>query len=95
MSLGLTPRQVGLFRSTAGFCDGLVPESSVYGLLHRECHRLFPDEAFADLFTDVGRQVAKAAGLVGRRRVLDSTPLYDAVARMDPSRWSVWRSVGC
>lgn len=26
---------------------------------------------------------AKAAGLVGRRRVLDSTPLYDAVATMD------------
>ena len=25
----------------------------------------------------------KAAGLVGRRRVLDSTPLYDAVATMD------------
>jgi hypothetical protein len=27
--------------------------------------------------------VAKAAGLVGRGRVLDSTPLYDAVATMD------------
>jgi hypothetical protein len=27
--------------------------------------------------------VAKAAGLVGRRRVLDSTPIYDAVATMD------------
>src|SRR3954464_14197978 len=26
---------------------------------------------------------AKAAGLVGRKRVLDSTPLYDAVATMD------------
>ena len=26
---------------------------------------------------------AKAAGLVGRRRVLDSAPLYDAVATMD------------
>ena len=30
--------------------------SSIYGLLHRECHRLFPDEMFADLFTDVGRR---------------------------------------
>ena len=28
-------------------------------------------------------QVARAAGLVGVRRVLDSTPLYDAVATMD------------
>src|SRR5215207_2851309 len=28
-------------------------------------------------------QAAKTAGLVGRKRVLDSTPLYDAVATMD------------
>jgi hypothetical protein len=147
-----------LFRSTAGFCERRVAPESIYGLLHRECHRLFPDEMFADLFTDVGRRsvppmivavvmvlqriegcsdreavdrfcfdarwkyaaggldfdypgfvhtvlvdmrarlarsqapnrifdtvldVAKAAGLVGRRRVLDSTPIYDAVATMD------------
>jgi hypothetical protein len=158
VTLGLAPRQVDLFRSTAGFCDERVAPGSIYGLLHRECHRLFPDEMFADLFTDVGRrsvppmivavvmvlqriegcsdreavdrfafdarwkyaaggvafdypgfvhtvlvdmrarlagsdrpnrifdavlEVAKAAGLVGRRRVLDSTPLYDAVATMD------------
>ena len=141
-----------------GFCEPRVAPGSIYGLLHRECHRLFPDEMFADLFTDVGRrsvppmivavvmvlqriegcsdreavdrfcfdarwkyaagglefdypgfvhtvlvdmrarlaasqapgrifevvlQVARAAGLVGRRRVLDSTPIYDAVATMD------------
>ncbi len=135
----------------------MAPES-IYGLLHRECERLFPDEMFADLFTDVGRRsvppmivavvmvlqriegcsdreatdrfcfdarwkyaaggldfdypgfvhtvlvdmrarlaasdapnrifdavltVAEAAGLVGRKRVLDSTPIYDAVATMD------------
>jgi hypothetical protein len=158
VTLGLTPRQADLFRSTAGFCDGRVAPGSIYGLLHRECQRLFPDEMFADLFTDVGRRsvppmivavvmvlqriegcsdreavdrfafdarwkyaaggldfdypgfvhtvlvdmrarlagsdapnrifdavldVAKAAGLVGRKRVLDSTPLYDAVATMD------------
>ena len=126
-----------------------------YRLLACECHRLFPDEAFAGLFTHVGRrsipprivavvmvlqrvagmsdreavdafafdlrwkyaagalhfdhpgfvhtvlvnmrarlrnserpsrifeavlEVAKEAGLVGRKRVLDSTALYDAVA---------------
>ncbi len=158
MTLGLTPRQLDLFGSTAGFCEGRVAPGSIYGLLHRECHRLFPDEMFADLFTVVGRrsvppmivavvmvlqriegcsdreavdrfcfdarwkyaaggldfdypgfvhtvlvdmrarlaaseapnrvfevvvQVAEAAGLVGRRRVLDSTPIYDAVATMD------------
>jgi hypothetical protein len=135
-----------------------VVPGSIYGLLHREGHRLFPDEMFADLFTDVGRrsvppsivavvmvlqriegcsdreavdrfcfdarwkyaaggldfdypgfvhtvlvdmrarlagsdkpdrifeavlEVARAAGLLGRRRVLDSTPIYDAVATMD------------
>lgn len=32
---------------------------------------------------EVALQAARAAGLVGRRRVLDSTPLYDAVATMD------------
>ncbi len=158
MTLGRTPGQADLFRSTVGFCDGRVAPESIYGLLHRECDRLFPDEMFADLFTDVGRRsvppmivavvmvlqriegcsdreavdrfafdarwkyaaggldfdypgfvhtvlvdmrarlaasgapnrifekvlrVARQAGLVGRKRVLDSTPLYDAVATMD------------
>lgn len=32
---------------------------------------------------DVALGAAKQAGLLGRRRVLDSTPLYDAVATMD------------
>ena len=147
-----------LLRSTANFCEGRVGPDSIYGVLHRECFNLFPDELFGDLFTDVGRrsvppmivavvmvlqrieglsdreaverfafdarwkyaaggldfdypgfvhtvlvdmrarlarsdrpnrifevtlEAAKAAGLVGRKRVLDSTPLYDAVATMD------------
>jgi hypothetical protein len=37
-----------------------------------------PDRVF-----EVALAAAKGAGLVGRRRVLDSTPLYDAVATMD------------
>lgn len=37
-----------------------------------------PNRIF-DVVLDVGRQ----AGLVGRRRVLDSSPIYDAVATMD------------
>ena len=158
MTLGRTPAQADLLRSTANFCEGRVGPDSIYGVLHRECFNLFPDEMFADLFTDVGRrsvppmivavvmvlqrieglsdreavdrfafdarwkyaaggldfdypgfvhtvlvdmrarlarsgrpdrifevtlEAAKSAGLVGRRRVLDSTPLYDAVATMD------------
>lgn len=158
MSLGSTPRQGDVFRSTVEFCAPRVRADSIYALLSRECFRLFPDELFADLFADVGRrsvpplivavvmvlqrleglsdreaverftydarwkyacgglpfdhpgfahtvlvdmrarlarserpnrifertlEVARSAGLVGARRVLDSTPLYDAVATMD------------
>ncbi|MFJ4649642.1 transposase [Nocardia sp. NPDC088792] len=158
MTLGRVPSQGDLLRSTVEFCAGRVAEDSIYGVLHRECGLLFPDEMFVDLFTDVGRRsvppsivavvmvlqrieglsdreaverfafdarwkyaaggldfdypgfvhtvlvdmrarlarsdrpnrifdavldVARRAGLVGRKRVLDSTPLYDAVATMD------------
>jgi hypothetical protein len=157
MSLGLTPTQANVF-TTTDFCSARVAEDSIYGLLHRECFRLFPDELFADLFADSGRncvpplivavvmvlqriegcsdreavdrftfdarwkyaagglgfdypgfvhtvlvdmrarlraserpdrifevvlEMGRRAGLVGRRRVLDSTSLYDAVATMD------------
>ena len=37
-----------------------------------------PDRVF-----EIALDAAKAAGLVGKKRVLDSTPLYDAVATMD------------
>jgi hypothetical protein len=158
MTLGLAPKQADLLGTTAAYCDERVAPESIYGILHRECFRLFPDGMFADLFTDVGRrsvppmivavvmvlqriegcsdreavdrftfdarwkyaagglsfdypgfahtvlvdmrarlarsdgpdrifqvtlEAAKQAGLVGRKRVLDSTPLYDAVATMD------------
>ena len=35
---------------------------------------------------EVTVEIARQAGLVGRRRVLDSTPIYDAVATQDTSR---------
>jgi Transposase domain (DUF772) len=161
MTLGLAERQGNLFDDVERFCDETLDERSIYVFLHRERERLFPDEAFADLFEDRGRRsvapsvvatvmvlqrleglsdreaverfcfdsrwryaagvggydtggpksfvhtvlvdmrerlrksenpdrifeaafsAAKAAGLLGKRRVLDSTPLYDAVATMD------------
>ena len=158
MTLGLTPKQGDLLRTTVGYCEPRVGTGSIYAVLNRECFGLFPDEMFADLFTDVGRrsvppmivavvmvlqriegcsdreavdrftfdarwkyaagglafdypgfvhtvlvdmrarlaasdrpdrvfevtlEAAKAAGLIGRKRVLYSTPLYDAVATMD------------
>lgn len=158
MSLGKSPTQSAMFGAEIGLCEALLGESSIYRLLHRDCHRLFPDELFSDLFRDSGRrsvpprivavvmvlqrleglsdreavdrfafdlrwkyaagglqsdypgfvhtvlvdmrarlrasehpnrifeavlEVAKQAGLVGRKRVLDSTALYDAVATQD------------
>ena len=56
MSLGLSPRQQDMFQGTTGFCEPLVAPDSICGLLHRECHQLFPDEMFADLFCDIGRR---------------------------------------
>ena len=56
MSLGHSPTQPDVFRSTASYCEGRVPEDSIHALLHRECFALFPDEVFADLFTDIGRR---------------------------------------
>jgi len=56
MSLGRSPTQPDVFRSTASYCEGRVAPDSIHALLHRECFALFPDEMFADLFTDVGRR---------------------------------------
>ena len=56
MTLGLAPKQGDLLRSTVSYCEGRVAADSIYAVLHRECFTLFPDEMFADLFTDVGRR---------------------------------------
>ncbi len=158
MTLGKSPTSEDAFRSGTSFCRDHVSATSIYALLYRESHRLFPDGAFADLFADIGRasvpprivsvvmvlqrleglsdreavdritfdlrwkyaaggldfdyagfvhtvlvdmrarlrrsdrpnrifeialEVAREAGLIGRKRVLDSTALYDAVATQD------------
>ena len=57
MTLGVAPRQPDLLCTTVRFCEGCrVAPESIYGVLHRECFSLFPDEMFADRFTDVGRR---------------------------------------
>jgi len=158
VTLGLAPRQADLMKGTTDFVGGRVADDSIWAVLHRECHVLFPDELFADLFTSTGRRsvpprivavvmvlqrlfglsdreavqafefdarwkyacggldfdypgfvhtvlvdmrarldrsarpkrifevtldAAREAGVVSARRVLDSTPLYDAVATQD------------
>jgi len=55
MSLGPAPAQGDAFRSSASFCRERLSPTSIYGLLHRESHRLFADESFADLFAEIGR----------------------------------------
>src|SRR6266568_1430142 len=56
MALGLADRQGDLLDDVARFCDEVLPESSIYAELYRERDRLFPDEMFADLFSDRGRR---------------------------------------
>ena len=55
MSLGRAPRHEDLHRSTRAACEARLPEPSIFRLLSRASHRLFPDEAFVDLFSDIGR----------------------------------------
>ena len=43
-------------KGTASFVEGRVGDDSIWAVLHRECHVLFPDELFADLFTVTGRR---------------------------------------
>lgn len=38
------------------FCEATLPANSVFSVLHRERDRLFPDEMFADVFSDRGRR---------------------------------------
>ncbi len=145
-------------KGTASFVESRVKDDSIWAVLHRECHVLFGDELFADLFESTGRRsvpprivavvmvlqrlfglsdreaveafefdarwkyacggldfdypgfvhtvlvdmrarldrserprrifevsldAARRAGIVSAKRVLDSTPLYDAVATQD------------
>ena len=56
MTLGLAERQGDLLDEVTRFCGEAVADDSVYALLHRERDNLFPDEFFADLFTDRGRR---------------------------------------
>src|SRR5258708_30945646 len=56
MSPWVTPGSPDLYRSTRELCEPRLKPTSIYRLLAEQGHRLFPDEAFADLFDDVGRR---------------------------------------
>ena len=56
MTLGQAERQGDLLDDVNRFCEQMLPESSVFAVLARERDRLFPDDLFADLFSDRGRR---------------------------------------
>jgi hypothetical protein len=56
VSLGMADRQPSVLNDMDRFCDVALAENSIYALLHRERDRLFPDEMFADLFSEKGRR---------------------------------------
>jgi Transposase DDE domain/Transposase domain (DUF772) len=70
------------YAAGVGGWDGAGPVAFAHTVLVDMRERLRgsqrPDRVF-----EVALTAAREAGLVGRRRVLDSTPLYDAVATMD------------
>jgi hypothetical protein len=70
------------YAAGVGGWDGAGPTGFAHTVLVDMRERLRrsdrPDRVF-----EVALTAARQAGLVGRRRVLDSTPLYDAVATMD------------
>jgi hypothetical protein len=55
MSLGVADRQGNLLDDVVWFCDKKLEKTSIYAFLHREREALFPDEDFADLFENNGR----------------------------------------
>ena len=70
------------YAAGVGGWDGVGPTGFAHTVLVDMRERLRrsdrPDRVF-----EVALTAAREAGLVGRRRVLDSTPLYDAVTTMD------------
>src|SRR5215216_2712417 len=70
------------YAAGVGGWEGAGPVGFAHTVLvdmrERLCGSQRPDRVF-----EVALSAAREAGLVGRRRVLDSAPLYDAVATMD------------
>jgi hypothetical protein len=70
------------YAAGVGGWDGAGPTGFAHTVLVDMRERL-RNSARPDRVFEVALTAAREAGLVGRRRVLDSTPLYDAVATMD------------
>ena len=97
MTLGQADRQGDLLDDVTRFCDEALPDSSIYAVLYRERDRLFPDEMFADLFSDKGRRSVPpsvvATVMVLQR--LDGLSDREAVERFRfDARWRCGAGVG-
>ncbi len=55
MSLGMADRQGNLLDDVDRFLDEALDRASIYAFFHRERDALCPDEDFADLFDEKGR----------------------------------------
>jgi hypothetical protein len=64
---GRAPTHEDLYRSTRELCESRLGESSIFRLLARHGHELFPDEAFADLYART-RRWSIAPGIVALLR---------------------------
>ncbi|MCP3956853.1 MAG: transposase, partial [bacterium] len=97
MSLGRADQQTDLLDDVSWFCEGTLSRNSIYSVLHRERHRLFPDEMFADLFSTRGRRSVPpsvvAAVMVLQR--LEGLSDREAVERYSfDARWRYAAGVG-
>ena len=80
MTLGLTPRQSDLLKGTASFVADRVGDDSIWSVLHRDGHRLFPDELFAVEYPAPGDPVLA-------KRV--ATLLAPATVNLDRNEWGL------
>ena len=97
MTLGTAPRQGDLLNDITRFCDAALGQESIYAFLHRERDRLFPDEFFADLFSDLGRHSVppSVVAMVMVLQRLEGLSDREAVERFTyDARWRYAAGVG-
>ena len=84
MSVATSASRARATAATRAFAASISPNTpGQISSRYERASRLNSRSESPDRIFEVTLGVARAAGLVGRRRVLDSTPLYDAVATMD------------
>src|SRR5674476_1014218 len=96
MTLGMADKQGDLLDDVTRFCDETLDEHSIYAFLHRERDQLFPDEAFADLFGELGRRsvppsVVAVVMVLQRLEGLSDREATEALLLRQPLALRGWR----